>query len=60
MEAPVYDIDREFVNFTLGEELVVGQNYTVEFKYEGKMDNSLGGLYYSSYNETVNGNLETK
>ena len=53
----MYDLDRQFVNFTLREELEVGEQYTLSVDYAGKLDNDLAGLYYSSYdaiNQTTN------
>ena len=48
---PVYDKDRQFVNFTLQNELTVGEFYNITVDYSGKLDNDLAGLYYSSYEE---------
>lgn len=47
----MYDGDRQFVNFTLQNELVQGQFYNITLGYSGKLDNDLAGLYYSSYDE---------
>ena len=51
LNSPVYDKDRQFVNFTLQNELKVGEFYNITLEYEGKLDNDLAGLYYSSYDE---------
>lgn len=49
---PDYDVERQFVHFHLQEELVAGSRYILTLGYEGKLDNDLAGLYYSSYDST--------
>ena len=51
LSTPVYDKDRQFVNFTLQNELKVGEFYNITLEYEGELDNDLAGLDYSSYDE---------
>lgn len=55
LDKPVYDTDRQFVNFTIKDNkmLEVGKTYKIDLEYEGKLDNSLAGLYYSSYDEPL-------
>ena len=39
------------MNFTLQNELKVGEFYNITLEYEGELDNDLAGLNYSSYDE---------
>ena len=49
---PVYDKDRQFVNFTLDTTLTVGTKYILSLGYTGPLENDLAGLYYSTYDVT--------
>lgn len=59
---PVFDEDRQFVNFTLGGPLVVGRQYRLSLGYKGPIENDMAGLYYSTYSATneVTGETETR
>ncbi|XP_067940049.1 aminopeptidase Ey-like isoform X2 [Watersipora subatra] len=49
IDHPVYDNDREFVNFTTSTPLEVNKQYRLTLSYSGPLKNDLAGLYYSTY-----------
>ena len=45
------DINKQFLTFTLSDNLVPGKNYLLEMTFSGPLKTDLKGLYLSSYQE---------